>query len=82
MKELEDTLHSFWRLESLGICEPDKSLCEDFDSMIEFKEGRHEVSLPWKESLCTTTNLLRIECETTTRSTASTSTEPDISTRV
>ena len=39
MKELEDTLHSFWKLESLGICEPDKSLCEDFDSMIEFKEG-------------------------------------------
>ena len=58
MKELEDTQHSFWKLESLGICEPDKSLCEEFDSMIEFKEGRYEVSLPWKESLCTTTNLL------------------------
>ena len=47
---LDETLRSFWELESLGICEPDKSVLDDFDSSIQFKEGRYEVSLPWKES--------------------------------
>lgn len=48
--KLDETLRSFWELESLGICEPDKSVFEDFESSIQFKEGRYEVSLSWKES--------------------------------
>ena len=48
-KELDDTLQSFWRLESLGICAPEKSVYDDFASSIQFKEGRYEVALPWKD---------------------------------
>ena len=49
MNKLDQTLHSIWDLESLGIINADKSVLEDFDSSIHFKEGRYEVSLPWKE---------------------------------
>ena len=48
-KELDDTLQSFWRLESLGICTPKKSVYDDFAGSVQFKEGRYEVALPWKE---------------------------------
>ena len=48
-KELDDTLQSFWRLESLGICTPERSVYDDFASSIQFKQGRYEVALPWKE---------------------------------
>ena len=46
MNKLDQTLQD---LESLGIINADKSVLEDFDSSIHFKEGRYEVSLPWKE---------------------------------
>ena len=40
-KELDDTLQSFWKLESLGICTPEKSVYDDFASSVQFKEGRY-----------------------------------------
>lgn len=48
-RELDDTLQSFWKLESLGICTPERSVCDDFVSSVQFKEGRYEVALPWRE---------------------------------
>ena len=47
--QLEKTLRSFWELESFGVVEPLKD--EPFEQIhsIELKEGRYEVSLPWKE---------------------------------
>lgn len=50
MDELNSTLRSFWELESLGNYDPDKSsVYDEFESSIQFKQGRYEVSLPWKE---------------------------------
>lgn len=46
---LDDTLRSFWDLESLGIKDSEQSVFEKFKENIAFKEGRYEVSLPWKE---------------------------------
>ena len=46
---LEESLHSFWSLESLGIKVPEQSLIEEFGETIQLKNGRYEVSLPWKE---------------------------------
>ena len=47
--ELNSTLQSFWELESLDIHDPDKSIYNEFENSIELKEGRYEVSLPWKK---------------------------------
>ena len=47
--ELNRTLRSFWELESLGIRDPENSVYEEFESSVEMKEGRYEVSLPWKK---------------------------------
>ena len=47
--ELDNQLRSFWELESLGIERADKSLHDTFKENISFKDGRYEVSLPWKE---------------------------------
>ena len=47
--ELNNRLHSFWELESLGIEKDNKSLHDTFKENILFKDGRYEVSLPWKE---------------------------------
>ena len=44
LKKLDDCLHSFWNLESLGV-----SVEEEFNNNICSKEGRYEVSLPWRE---------------------------------
>ena len=49
-KSLDDTLRSFWELESLGIKNPERSVQEEFSENIHFKDGRYEVSLPWRES--------------------------------
>ena len=46
---LDNTLQSFWDLESLGIREPEQSVFEKFRENIVFKEDRYEVSLPWKD---------------------------------
>jgi len=47
--QLDKTLRSFWELESFGV-EPTKDESHDrLIHTIEFKEGRYEISLPWKE---------------------------------
>jgi hypothetical protein len=48
-KSVNDTLQSFWDLESLGIKEPDRSVFTEFEESIQFRNGRCEVSLPWKD---------------------------------
>ena len=49
MNQLDQTFHSIYDLESLGIINADKSVLEVIDSSMHFKEGNFEVSLPWKE---------------------------------
>ena len=45
---VEDALHRFWSLESLGL--KDKEINEEkIIQKIEFKNGRYSVSLPWKD---------------------------------
>ncbi len=46
---LDKCLRSFWELESLGIREPQKTIYDEFADDITFRDGRYEVSLPWKE---------------------------------
>ena len=51
----DSTLRSFWELESIGItCEDGSSGTSDilatFNESVRFKDGRYEVSLPWKEN--------------------------------
>ena len=46
---LNDQLKSFLELEALGIQLNEKEACEETSSMIRFREGRYEVSLPWKQ---------------------------------
>ena len=43
---LDGNLRTFWELESLGI--KPKSLYEEFEEKISFKNERYEVHLPWK----------------------------------
>ena len=50
LKELDDRLRSFWNLESLGVGIEEDPMLEEFNNSICFKEGRYEVSLPWRES--------------------------------
>ena len=50
-KMLDATMSSFWELESLGI-QPEfseDSVSDHFSSSVQMKEGRYEVSLPWRE---------------------------------
>ena len=47
--KLDDRLRAFWELESLGIQTPEKSCYKEVVDGIHFKQGRYEVSLPWKE---------------------------------
>ena len=46
---LNDQLRAFWELESLGIQPNEKTMYDDCNSNIKFREGRYEVSLPWKQ---------------------------------
>ena len=46
---LDETLHSFWELESLVVKQPDQCLLTEFEEEIEFKNGCYQVSLPWKD---------------------------------
>jgi len=59
-QELDNTLQSFWELESLGIQEPSNSVSDQFASTIHMKGGRYEVSLPWRSAMthCLTTTTL------------------------
>ncbi len=47
--DADSTLKSFWELESLGITETERSVYDEFTDAIEYKNGRYEVALPWKE---------------------------------
>ena len=46
---LNQTMQSFWNLESLGVVDPCQSIYTDFEKDIQFENGRYEVSLPWKD---------------------------------
>lgn len=46
---LEEQLRSFWDLESLGIVGAEKTLYDEFLNTVTVRDGRYEVSLPWKE---------------------------------
>jgi len=49
-KELDETLRSFWELESFGIKEVQTNpVCDHFSSTLQVKDGRYEVCLPWRE---------------------------------
>ena len=56
LKKLDCELRAFWELESLGIKDPDTSVYEEFGNSIQFKKGRYEVSLPWKDLHATLPN--------------------------
>ena len=47
-QKLDDTLKSFWELESFGVPSIDRSLYDEFREKIKLRDGRYEVSLPWK----------------------------------
>ena len=49
-EKLDAQLRSFWELETLGIQSSDSSVYEEFNSTIQFKNGRYEVFLPWRDS--------------------------------
>ena len=46
---LNDTLQSFWELESLGTKQPEPCLLTEFENTITRKNGRYHVTLPWKK---------------------------------
>ena len=45
---LNETLKSFWELQSFGIPPTDHSLYDELRDTIKFRDGRYEVQLPWK----------------------------------
>lgn len=47
---MDAILKMFWELESLDIGVGNTSTLDDFDKEITFRDGRYQVSLPWKES--------------------------------
>ena len=49
-EHLDEVLQSFWQLESLGIEDKGDSVLNEFAQSVCFREGRYEVSLPWKAS--------------------------------
>ena len=57
-QELNDTLQKFWNLESIGItpvemsvstCQSESTVLKKFKETLAYKNGRYEVSLPWKD---------------------------------
>ena len=49
MKMLNETLRSFWELESLGVKQPDQCILTEFKEKIKLKNGHYQVSLPWRD---------------------------------
>ena len=43
-------LKAFWELESFGVPDSDHSVYDKFQGTVQFKNGRYEVALPWKDS--------------------------------
>ena len=57
-QELNDTLQKFWNLESIGIkpvempvstSQSESTVLKKFKATLAYKNGRYEVSLPWKD---------------------------------
>ena len=48
-REVVDLLQSFWDLETMGITETEHTLYDEFCDKITIRDGRYEVSLPWRE---------------------------------
>ncbi|XP_073231674.1 uncharacterized protein [Porites lutea] len=57
-QELNDTLQKFWKLESIGITpvemsvstsQSESTVLKKFKETLAYKNGRYEVSLPWKD---------------------------------
>ena len=48
-ERLDEVLHSFWNLESLGIKGTEEAVLDEFIQTIQFKEGCYEVTLLWKD---------------------------------
>ena len=46
---LDDQLRAFWELEALGIQDKEKTLYDEFTGVVQFKDGRYQVPLPWRE---------------------------------
>ena len=48
---LNETLRSFWELESLGVKQPDQCILTEFKEKIKIKlkNGHYQVSLPWND---------------------------------
>ena len=40
----------FWKLESLGIEDPDDAVLEEFNQTVRFNRDQYKVALPWKDS--------------------------------
>ena len=47
--KLNETLKTFWELESIGIAEKQKSVYDKFEDQIKFENNRYVVNLPFKE---------------------------------
>jgi len=47
---LDCVLKSFWELESLGIKSVEPSVHEVFKESVVFRDGRYEVTLPWRDN--------------------------------
>ncbi|CAB4016444.1 Hypothetical predicted protein, partial [Paramuricea clavata] len=48
--DLHSQLKKFWELEAIGVNPNKNPVYEQFKETIEFKDGRYEVCLPWRES--------------------------------
>ena len=49
-------LKAFWKLESFGVPDSDRSVYNKFQETVQFKNGRYEVALLWKDSHCILTD--------------------------
>ena len=43
-------LNAFWELESFGVLNSEHFVYDKFQETVQFKDGRYEVALPWKDS--------------------------------
>ena len=50
MTTLDRWLKAFWELESFGVPDSDRSVYDKFQETVQFKNGRYEVALLWKDS--------------------------------
>uniref|UniRef100_A0A1X7TCC6 DUF1758 domain-containing protein n=1 Tax=Amphimedon queenslandica TaxID=400682 RepID=A0A1X7TCC6_AMPQE len=49
--ELTEQLKKFWEIESLGICEKESTLYDQFKKNVTFDGKQYEVTLPWREDV-------------------------------